>query len=315
MAVSNITIFGGSGFIGRYLVRRLAAKGHRIRVAVRDPEAAMFLKPAGDVGQVVPIQANLRHKGSIQRAVAGADIVINSVGILFEGGAQRFAAVHVHGAEAIAEAAAEAGARRLIHLSAIGADADSMSLYARSKAAGEARVQAAFPNSAILRPSVVFGAEDGFFNLFGQMSVYAPALPLVGGGLTKFQPVFVDDVAAAGALLATDNPLTGIVELGGPRVYSFRELLELTLAETGRNCLLLPLPFELAKIVAFFTQLLPTPPLTQDQVELLRRDNVVSGDYPGLSDLGLTAHGAEAILPSYMVRYRRGGQFSESRLG
>lgn len=316
MKIRSATVFGGSGFLGRYVVRRLAADGVRIRAAVRDPEAANFLKPMGDVGQVVPVQVNVRHDGSVRRAVEGADAVINLVGLLYQAGPQRFDAVHVGGARAIATAAAEAGVSRLVHVSAIGADADADSAYARTKAQGEAAVRAAFPDAAIVRPSVVFGPEDGFFNLFGWLATILPALPLVGGGKTRFQPVYVGDVAEAIARILADNATRGTTfEFGGPSAYSFRELLEYILRETGRKRLLLPVPFGLAKLEAFFLQLAPKPLLTMDQVELLKTDNVPSGQHPGLTDLGVQPHSLEAIVPSYLHRYRRGGRLQPSRLG
>lgn len=316
MQIKSATVFGASGFLGRYVVRRLAADGVRIRAAVRDPEGAGFLKPMGDVGQVVPIQANVRHEGSVRRAVAGADVVINLVGLLYQGGPQRFDAVHVRGAHLIAKAAAEAGARRLLQVSAIGADAESESTYARTKAEGEAAARAAFPDVTIVRPSIVFGPEDDFFNRFGWLATLLPVLPLIGGGETRFQPVYVADVAEGMARLLGDDASKGAVyEFGGPTVYSFKELLEYILAVTGRKRLLLPLPFALAKLEAFFLQLLPKPLLTMDQVELLKVDNLPGGECPGLADLGVLPHTVEAIVPSYLYRYRRGGRLQPSRLG
>lgn len=316
MQIRTATVFGGSGFLGRYVIRRLAADGVRIRAAVRDPERAGFLKPMGEVGQVVPVQANVRHDGSVRRAVAGADAVINLVGLLYEAGPQRFDAVHVQGARAIAEAAAESGAGRLIQISAIGADSESEANYARTKAEGEAAARAAFPNATIVRPSIVFGPEDDFFNRFGHLATLLPALPLIGGGRTRFQPVYVADVAEGIARLLADAETRGAVyEFAGPTVYSFEELLRYILKETGRRRLLLPLPFGLAKLEAAFLQLAPKPMLTMDQVELLKQDNVFGGDYPGLADLGLVPRSVEAIVPSYLYRYRRGGRLQPSRLG
>lgn len=316
MKIRSATVFGGSGFLGRYVVRRLAADGVRIRAAVRDPEAASFLKPMGDVGQVVPVQANVRHAGSIRRAIEGADAVINLVGLLYQAGPQRFDSVHVWGAGEIAKAAAEVGTGRLVHLSAIGADAESESSYARTKAEGEKAVRAAFPDATVVRPSVVFGPEDDFFNRFGWLATMLPVLPLIGGGETKFQPVYVGDVAEGIArILADDTSKGATYEFGGPSRYSFRELLAYILRETGRKRLLLPLPFGLAKLEAFFLQLAPKPLLTMDQVELLKTDNLPSGQCPGLTDLGVQPHSLESIVPSYLHRYRRGGKLQPSRLG
>ena len=316
MRLDAVTVFGGSGFIGRHTVRRLAQAGLRVRVAVRDPEAAAFLKPMGDVGQVVPVQANLRHEASVRRAVEGADAVINLVGILYQRGSQRFASVHAQGARRVAAAAKAAGAKRFIHVSAIGADPGGTAEYARSKAAGEAAVVEAFPGASIVRPSVVFGPEDAFFNRFAGLARLSPALPLIGGGETRFQPVYVGDVAEAiFAILQRPDTAGRIYELGGPRSYSFKELLQYVLRETGRKRLLLPLPFALAKLQAAILQLLPVPPLTPDQVELLRRDNVASAGLPGLAELGLTATPLEAIVPSYLARFRRHGQMAASNAG
>jgi len=309
MQLHNVTVVGGSGFLGRYMVKRLAEAGVRVRVAVRDPEAAAFLKPMGDVGQVVPVQANVRNAASVARAVAGADAVVNLVGILYQTGPQRFDAVHAEGAGTVAHAAAEAGVQRLIHVSAIGASDESEAQYARSKAAGEAAVRDAFPAATIMRPSVVFGPEDGFFNLFGWLATISPILPLVGGGHTRFQPVYVGDVAAAVGTALGDDATAGVTyELGGPRIYSFRELMELVLEVTGRRRLLVPVPFAIAKIEAMFLQLLPRPLLTMDQVELLKSDNVADEALPGLAELGVTPTPAESVVPSYMARYRKGGR-------
>ncbi|MCZ6522806.1 MAG: complex I NDUFA9 subunit family protein [Alphaproteobacteria bacterium] len=314
MAAPSITVFGGSGFLGRHLVKRLAEGGARLRVAVRYPEAAGFLKPMGEVGQVVPLQANLRDEASVTRAVEGADAVVNLVGILYQRGRQRFRAVHVEGAARVARAAAAAGARRFVQVSAIGADADSPAEYGRTKAAGEAAVSEAFDGATSVRPSIIFGPEDDFFNRFAAMARLSPALPLIGFGHTRFQPVYVGDVAEAMARLLDDPASAGkTYELGGPRVYSFREIMALVLRETGRNRLLVPLPYPLAMLQARFLELLPVPPLTRDQVQLLKRDNVVGGDAPGLADLGVTPTAVDAILPSYLGRYRRRGSLDPSR--
>jgi NADH dehydrogenase len=305
-----ITVFGGSGFIGRHLVRRLARAGDRVNVAVRHVEEAKFLKPMGDVGQVTPVRASLTDPAMIASALAGADAVVNLVGILYERGQQSFEAIHHEGAARLAAAAKAAGARRFVQISAIGADLESDSAYQQSKARGEHAVRAAFPESVILRPSVVFGPEDDFFNRFGALALMAPVLPLIGGGHTRFQPVYVGDVADA-IMKALDDPATSgkLYELGGPRVYSFRALMEFLLGQIGRKRLLVPLPFAIASIQAFFMELLPKPLLTRDQVIMLRHDNVVSADALGLVDLGIVPTAVEAIVPSYLDRFSRGGRF------
>jgi NADH dehydrogenase len=308
MAFETATVFGGSGFLGRYVVRELRRAGARVRVAVRRPEAAGFLLPMGPVGGVTPVAANVRDDASVRAAVAGSEVVVNLVGVLYERGRQSFDEVHVRGAERVARAAAAAGAERLFHVSAIGADTRSPSAYARSKARGEVRVREAFPAATILRPSIVFGPEDEFFNRFAMLARLAPALPLIGGGHTRFQPVFVQDVAAAIAA-CLDRPETAgkLYELGGPKVYEFRELLAFVLEQTGRRRLLAPMPFAVAELQAFFLECLPVPPLTRDQVQMLRRDNVVAPDALGFADLGIAPNGLEAIVPEYLQRYRRGG--------
>lgn len=326
MAVHNsrdqlVTIFGGSGFVGRHTVRALARNGYRIRAACRRPDLAGFLQPMGDVGQVTPVQANLRFPDSVRRAAEGAHIVINCVGILAGTGAQTFKAVHDEGARAVARAARDAGAQTLVHVSAIGASASSPSRYAQSKAAGEAAVLEAFPDAVILRPSIVFGPEDGFFNRFAALARISPVLPLIGGGRTRFQPVYVGDVAAAVAESVRGGARTGTVyELGGPEVLSFRELLERTLAYAGRHRAFLPLPFWLAKLQALLTWPLPNAlrPLTVDQVRLLQSDNVVSEaarkEERTLAGLGIApAQSVAAIVPAYLERFRPKGQYSHYR--
>jgi NADH dehydrogenase len=312
-----ITVFGGSGFLGRHLVRALAKRHYRIRVAVRRPDLAGHLQPLGRVGQIHAVQANVRHPDSVEAAARGADAVVNLVGILFERGRQRFEAVQAFGAEQIALAAAAHGAR-MIHVSAIGADEHSTSEYARAKAHGERAVLAARPEAAIFRPSILFGPEDDFFNKFAAMARLLPALPLVGGGETRFQPVFVGDVAEAIARAVDGQTRPGAVyEIGGPEVRSFKQLLEYVLAVTERRRLLIPVPFALAKLTATFLQLMPKPLLTPDQVELLKTDNVVSAeaerDGRTLRGLGIEPIAIEAIVPSYLWRFRKTGQFRTGR--
>ncbi|PWB58833.1 MAG: complex I NDUFA9 subunit family protein [Bradyrhizobiaceae bacterium] len=308
-----VTIFGGSGFLGRHVVRALARQGYRIRVAVRRPDLAGHLQPLGRVGQIHAVQANLRYPTSVEAAMRDAAVAINLVGILFERGQQRFSQVQADGAGQVARAAAAGGAR-LIHVSAIGADADSPSLYARSKAAGEEAVRSATPAAVILRPSIVFGPEDDFFNRFASLARFAPVLPLVGGGETRFQPVFVGDVAQA-VLKAVDGKAKAgtTYELGGPEVKTFREILEFVLATIERRRLLVPVPFGLAKLKAYVLQFLPKPPLTPDQVDLLRVDNVVSEaaarEGRTLAGLGIEPLTIEAIAPTYLWRFRKAGQF------
>ena len=308
-----VTVFGGSGFVGRHLVRALAREGYRVRNAVRRPDLAGHLQPMGRVGQIHSVQANLRYPASVERALEGADVAINLVGILYERGKQRFETVQAQGAATVAQAAAAAGVR-LIHVSALGANADSPALYARTKAAGEQAVLDAAPDATIFRPSIVFGPEDDFFNRFGAMARMSPILPLVGGGETKFQPVFVGDVAQA-IVKAVGGQTRGgtIYELGGPQVRSFKELMEYVLAVTERRRLLVPLPFGLAKLQAFFLQFMPTPLLTPDQVELLRTDNIVSDaamtEGRTLAALGIEPAAMEAIVPGYLWRFRKTGQF------
>jgi uncharacterized protein YbjT (DUF2867 family) len=308
-----ITVFGGSGFLGRHVVRALANRGYRIRVAVRRPELTGYLRPLGAVGQIEPVQANLRFAPSVEAVARDADIVINLVGILFERGQQRFDAVQAQGAEAVAKAASAGGAR-LIHISAIGADEDSPSRYARSKAAGERLVLAAKSDAVIMRPSIAFGPEDDFFNRFGALARIAPALPLPGGGHTRFQPVFAGDVAKAIGK-AVDGEAKGgtTYELGGPDVRTFKELMQFTLATVERRRLLVPVPFALLKLQAAFLQFLPKPPLTPDQVELFKHDNIVSAaareQGRTLEALGIMPDPLESVVPDYLWRFRKTGQF------
>jgi NADH dehydrogenase len=315
-AETLVTVFGGSGFLGRHVVRALANRGYRIRVAVRRPELTGYLRPMGKVGQIHAVQANLRYPQSIAAALRDADIAVNLVGILFERGQQRFDAIQAAGAEAVALAAQSAGAH-LVHVSAIGADLDSPSRYARSKAEGERRVLAAAPQAIVVRPSIVFGPEDDFFNRFGALARFAPALPLPGGGHTRFEPVYAGDVARAIALAVDGSAKTGtIYELGGPDVHTFRDLMEFVLATTHRRRLLVPVPFALMSLQATFAQFLPKPPITPDQVEMLKRDNVVAEEARRerrtLEGLGIIPEAIEAIVPTYLWRFRKTGQFDPS---
>ncbi|MBK19010.1 MAG: complex I NDUFA9 subunit family protein [Rhodospirillaceae bacterium] len=306
-----VTVFGGAGFIGLYVVRALAQQGVQVRVACRRPEEAMRCKPMGDVGQIVPVAANIRNEDSVAAAVRGAKAVINLVGVLYNRGQQNFDSLHVDGARTIAEAAQKADAKRLIHISAIGADLESDSEYARSKALGEQAVEEAFPGTTILRPSIVFGPEDDFFNRFAALARLSPALPVIGPN-TKFQPVYVGDVAdAVSACLADDATAGCCYELGGPTVHTFQNLMEIMLAEIGRKRLLVPAPFWAASAKAYFLErlripfFLPKPLLTRDQVRLLKRDNVVGEKSLGVEDLGITPTSLSAVLPTYLCRYRR----------
>ncbi len=308
-----ITIYGGSGFLGRHVVRALARRGYRIRAAVRRPELAGHLQPLGMVGQIAAVQANIRNPASVEAAARGADVLINLVGILFQRGRQRFDAVHAAGAENVAQAAMAHGAR-LVHVSAIGADAKSGSLYARTKAQAEQAVLAAQPTAVVLRPSIMFGPEDDFFNRFAALARISPALPLIGGGKTRFQPVFVGDVAAAVAEAVAGNAQPGTTyELGGPDVRTFKELMQFVLKTIERKRLLVPLPFFAAKLKASFLQFMPKPMLTPDQVELLRVDNVVSqaaiDEARTLRGLGIEPETIEVIVPSYLWRFRKTGQY------
>ncbi|MFN3658440.1 MAG: complex I NDUFA9 subunit family protein [Pseudolabrys sp.] len=308
-----VTVYGGSGFLGRHVVRALAKRHYRIRVAVRRPELAGHLQPLGRVGQIHAVQANLRDTASVNAAARDADVLINLVGILFERGRQRFDAVHTYGAEQVALAATAQGAR-MVHVSAIGADENSTAHYARSKAAAEKLVLSAQPRAVVMRPSIMFGPEDDFFNRFAALARMSPVLPLIGGGLTRFQPVFVGDVAAAIADAVDGNARAGaIYELGGPDVRTFKELMQYVLATIERKRLLVPMPFFVAKAQASVLQFLPKPLLTPDQVELLRTDNVVSeqaaAERRTLQGLGIEPEPIEAIVPSYLWRFRKTGQF------
>lgn len=316
-----ITVFGGSGFVGRHVVRALARRGYRVRAAIRRPDLAGHLQPMGSVGQVHAVQANLRFPDSVARAVDGADAVVNLVGILAKTGRQTFDALHTDGARTVAKASRTAGVQSLVHVSAIGADTHSRGHYGRSKALGEAAVLEQFPDAVILRPSLIFGPEDELFNRFGSMARYSPFLPLIGGGRTKFQPVYVGDVAAAVAAAVEGHGKAGtIYELGGPEVVSFRKLLDRTQDWAGHHRCYFRMPFWLAKLGAALTAPLPTTlrPLTVDQVCMLQQDNVVSdaamSEGRTLSGLGiLSAHAMDTIVPQYLEQYRAKGQYSHYR--
>lgn len=309
-----VTVFGGSGFVGRHLVRALAKNGWRIRVAVRRPDLAGHLQPLGAVGQIHAVQANLRYRDSVARAMQGADAVVNLVGILAESGRQKFASVQAQGARYVAEEAAKAGIINFVQLSAIGADANSESDYACTKAQGEAAVLAAVPSAVVLRPSIVFGPEDQFFNRFASLARFTPVLPLIGGGGTKFQPIYVGDVAEAALRALNGGAKPGAVyELGGPEVRSFKELLEYILRVTNRKRLLANLPFPIARMKANVLEWLPGKLLTVDQVKLLETDTIVSAmaksEGRTLEGLGIDPTSFEAIVPSYLYSFRPHGQF------
>lgn len=311
MEARQITVFGGSGFLGRYVVRALAKKGWRIKVATRHPNRAFFLRPMGQVGQIGFFKCDVAEPEQVEAALAGSEAVVNLTGILYQRG-QSFQDVHVDGPAAIAEAAARHGVKTLVHVSAIGADPESQSAYAQTKGKGEQRVREAFPAAIIMRPSLLFGPEDRFFNRFAEMARFSPALPLIGGGRTLFQPVFAGDVAAA-IVAAIDNVSAQgrTYELGGPTVYSFRQLMEIILSVTERKRALVPMPFGLAFLQSIFLQLAPKPLLTPDQVRLLKKDNVVSPTAHTLKDLGIQPTTVEAEVPAYLWRYRAKGEYAD----
>ena len=307
-----VTVFGGSGLIGRHTVRALARAGYRVRVAVRTPNLAMYLLPAGNVGQIQIAKCNVRDAGQVAAALAGADAAINLVGVLNSRGKQSFQALHAEAPATIAKAAKDAGVQTLIHVSTMGISTQSESAYARTKAEGDEAARAEFPAATLIKPSLIFGPEDNFFNKFASLARFLPALPLIGGGNTKFQPVFVGDVAEAIVKCVGDPATRGkTYELGGPDVCSFKQMLEIILHVTGRKRLLVPVPFGLAMMKAFFLQFLPDPPLTPDQVKFLKTDNVVAPDALGLKDLGIVPDSMEAVLPGYLWRFRARGQYEE----
>jgi NADH dehydrogenase len=310
-----VTVFGGSGFIGNQAVRQLAKAGWRVRVAVRNPALGYRMRLAGDVGQIDVVQANIRNLASIERALEGATASVNLVGVLHESGRQKFQSIHAMGARNVAETARKAGVARVVQMSALGADLESSSKYARTKAMGEAAVREIYPDAVVMRPSIVFGPEDHFFNMFAAMATVSPALPLIGGGASRFQPVFVGDVGKAIACVLTRPEAAGqTFELGGPAIFSFKALMQMMLKEIERSRLLVPIPFPAAVLLGTAGDLAGhfiKPPITSDQIELLKTDNVVSGQAPGLAELGLTPTTLEAVLPSYLYRYRNGGQYAD----
>jgi uncharacterized protein YbjT (DUF2867 family) len=313
MSIKQVTVFGGSGFVGRAIVRALAQEGLQIRVACRRIELAERTKTAGEVGQVTVMRTNLRMPQSVAAAIVGSDAVVNASGIPFQRGRQRYQAVHVAGARAIADAARAAGVQRLVHISGIGADQrNSTNKYVRSKVEAEDAIIAGFERATILRPSVVFGPEDAMFNRLARIAAQAPFLPVVGDGSAKVQPVFVGDVGSAvAAVLARPETAKTVFELGGPRVYTYREIAALTLHEIDRQKPIIGVPAGLMKIAGFFAEFLPVPPLTHDQVDLLTTDNVARPGAPGLADLGIVPTAAEVILPTYLDRYRVGGRYNQ----
>lgn len=306
------TVFGGTGFVGRQVVRELARAGYIVKVATRVPERAYFLKPAGHVGQIVPFACNYDGADSIASAVRGSQVVVNCIGILYQRGkSTTFNRAHVEIPARIASACQKEGVESLVHISALGIET-SKAKYAQSKLAGEKAVFSNFPGATILRPSIIFGEDDSFFNKFAEMARYLPVLPLIGGGKTKFQPVYVGDVAdAVMAAIKTEKAHGRIFELGGPEIVSFREIYERLFEHTGRHRGLVKIPFFVAKIDAFFLGLLPVPPLTQDQVEMLKADSIVAPDALGLKDLGIEPRSMNLILPRYLAAYRPGGRFAD----
>jgi NADH dehydrogenase len=311
--IQQVTVFGGSGFVGRAVVRALAQKGLQVRVACRRPELAEVTRTAGDVGQVVLVRANLRMPQSVAVAIAGSQAVVNASGIPFQRGRQKYQSVHVAGARAIADAATAAGVNRLIHVSGIGADnRSSRNAFVRSKVEGESAVVAGFPAATILRPSVVFGPDDKFFNRLAQAAVQAPFMPLVGNGKARVQPVYDADVGRA-VLAVLERPSTafGVFELGGPRVYTYREIAQLILREIDRAKPIISVPASLLKLIGFFAEFAPVPPITRDQVELMVHDNVVRQGAQSFDSLGIAPTAVESILPVYLDRYRRGGRYNQ----
>lgn len=319
LAPGLVTIFGGSGFVGTQVARAMARRGWRVRIAVRKPALAYELRMTGDVGQVQLTRCDINNPADVAAAMVGADAAINLVGILFETGGRKFQALHVDGARHIAEAATAAGVKQLVHVSAIGADVDGDALYARTKGEGEAAVRAAFPNAIVVRPSVMFGSEDSFLNRFGNMAARMPVMPLVGGE-TRMQPVHVTDVAEAISRLASDSRFAGeTFELGGPAVWTMKDIIDYVLKETGRDRMVLPLPSVAARAIATFAQIPAaiglTPVVTVDQVKLLAKDNVVADGAKGFAELGIEPTGMKAVAEGYLWRYRDGGQYAAQIAG
>lgn len=319
MTKGLVTVFGGSGFVGKHVVRALVKDGWRVRIPMRRPHTGQDLRVIGNVGQIQLVQANIRFKQSVERAVQGSDAVVNLVAVLFEEGKQTFKALHDVGAGNVAEAAKAAGVSNYVHFSALGANLDGPSDYAKTKALGEEAVKTSVPTADILRPSIVFGPEDSFFNKFAAMTQIAPALPLIGGGHTKFQPVYAGDIAEAVAQCLAQGTKGDIYELGGPQTYSFKELMEFTLETVDRRRFLAPVPWFFANILGFTGDVsgwLPfvKPFLTRDQVTSLKTDNVVSGDTKTFADLNIDLETIESIVPPYLARYRKYGQFHEAEM-
>lgn len=318
MSNGLVTVFGGSGFVGKHVVRALVRDGWRVRIAMRRPHTGQDLRVIGNVGQVQLVQANLRFENSVRRAVEGANAVVNLAGVLFEEGRQTFQALHTVSASVVAEAAKSEGITNMVHISAIGAKVDGKSQYAQSKGAGEAAVKEVMPSADILRPSIIFGPEDSFFNRFAAMTPFMPALPLIGGGETMFQPVYVGDVADAIAKTLGTKTTGDIYELGGPRIYTFKELMQFLLDSLGRKRFLAPVPWFGANIMGFMGELsgklpLVKPFLTRDQVLSLRDDNIVGDDVKTFADLDISLETIESIVPAYLDRYRKHGQFHEKQ--
>ena len=304
------TIFGGSGFLGRHLIRRLTEKEYRIIVATRSPYLSGFLKPLGAPGQIELVKTNIYNPDDIKSVLKNSDIVINLVGILYENKKQKFNYIHSEFPNFLSKVCSEYNFEKLVHISALGVKDDHKSVYMQSKHEGENNIQENFKSSVILRPSIVFGPEDKFFNTFASLVQFSPVLPLVGGGKTKFSPIYVGDVAKAIVkALELNNTEPKIYELGGPENYSFKELMEILLTEIKKKRFLMSIPFSVAKFQSYFLQMMPNPLLTPDQVELLKHNNIVSGDYPTLKDLGISGTSIQSILPKYIYRFRTGGQF------
>lgn len=300
-----VAVIGGSGFIGQYVVNQLAKKGALVKVGCRHIQEGLHLVPLGNVGQIKLYPTNVRDETSLRQLLEDCDSVVNLVGILSERGKQTFEAIHIDASKKIAALAKSMGVKQFVHISALAADMQSSSQYARSKARGEEMVQLHFPEAVILRPSLIFGAEDKFFNLFADLATKSPVLPLIGGGHTKFQPVYVGDIAAAVITVLESEMQGGIYELAGPRVYTFKELMTYILSVTQRRCCLVSVPYKVGSAVGFFAQMLPNPLLTPDQVRLLHSDSIATKEYPGLSELGIQPTAVETIVPGYLKRFMR----------